>query len=70
MGEGLEITVNGETRRVAAGTTVADLVRALARGGDRVAVERNHEVVPRAEHATCVVEAGDRIEIVAFVGGG
>ena len=70
MGEGLEITVNGETRRVAPGTTVAELVRDFARGADRVAVERNHEVVPRAEHAACVVESGDRIEIVAFVGGG
>jgi sulfur carrier protein len=70
MGEDLEITVNGELRRVEAGTTVAALVASLGYGDRPVAVERNQEVVPRARHSQCVVETGDRIEIVSFVGGG
>ena len=37
---------------------------------DRVAVERNGAIVPRAEFAATVLEAGDRLEIVRFVGGG
>jgi sulfur carrier protein len=70
VGEGFEIMVNGMKRRVEAGTTVAALVDALGYGDRPVAVERNHEVVPRAQHVSCLVESGDRIEIVTFVGGG
>jgi len=70
VSETVEIMVNGAIRQVAPGTTVAALVAQLGYGDRRVAVERNLEVVPRAEHASCVVGAGDKIEIVAFVGGG
>jgi sulfur carrier protein len=35
-----------------------------------VAVERNRDLVPRAQHAACALEAGDRVEIVTLVGGG
>lgn len=66
----MEITVNGETRRVAPGTTVSDLLAQLGLGERRVAVERNRDVVPRARHAEELLAAGDRLEIVTFVGGG
>lgn len=65
-----DIIVNGDPRNVAAGTTVAGLVGDLGLGDRRVAVERNREVVPRAQHATTVLAANDRLEIVTFVGGG
>lgn len=65
-----DIIVNGEARNVAAGTTVAGLVGDLGLGDRRVAVERNREVVPRAQHATTVLAANDRLEVVTFVGGG
>jgi sulfur carrier protein len=55
---------------VAYGTTVATLIGELGLGDRRVAVERNREVVPRAEHATTTLAAGDRVEVVTFVGGG
>jgi thiamine biosynthesis protein ThiS len=35
-----------------------------------VAVERNRALVPRAQHAACVLETGDQLEIVTLVGGG
>jgi sulfur carrier protein len=66
----VEIQVNGETRAIAAGTTVAGLVDLLGLRREHVAVERNREIVPRSEHAATVLEAGDRLEIVTFVGGG
>ncbi len=66
----IQVIVNGEPREIAAGSTVADLVTALALGDRRVAVERNHEVVPRASHAHTALAAGDRLEVVTFVGGG
>ena len=46
------------------------LIELYALGGGPVAVERNGEVVPRAEHATTALAAGDAVEIVHFVGGG
>ena len=65
----MKIQLNGDTREVADATTVADLVASLGLSGP-VAVERNREVVPRAEHATTALAAGDEVEIVHFVGGG
>ncbi|MBI5516765.1 MAG: sulfur carrier protein ThiS [Deltaproteobacteria bacterium] len=65
----MEVTVNGEARRVPRGTTVRALLDALGLRG-MVAVERNRDIVPRAEHATTTLAAGDALEIVHFVGGG
>ena len=64
------LTVNGEPLDVLPGSTVADLVATLDTAGKRVAVERNGEIVPRSRHATTVLAAGDRLEIVIAVGGG
>lgn len=66
----MEITVNGDPRRVPDGLSVAELVRHLGLGDGPVAVEVNRALVPRAEHATHAVSAGDVVEIVHFVGGG
>ena len=70
MSDRIDVVINGETRMVAQGTTVASLVESLGLGDRRVAVERNREVIPRAEHASTVLAAGDRLEVVTFVGGG
>lgn len=66
----IEVWVNGEARAVPHGTTVKGLVALLALGDVRVAVERNRQVVPRADHDTAVLSDGDRLELVTFVGGG
>ncbi len=68
--ETYSIMVNGEHRRVAAGTSVAALVGELGLDPARVAVERNLEIVPRSTLAEVLVEDGDDYEIVHFVGGG
>jgi thiamine biosynthesis protein ThiS len=70
MSKDIEITVNGEKRRVASGLTVAGLLAELGFADKRVAVERNRDVVPRADHAHTVLGDGDRLEVVTFVGGG
>ncbi len=64
------VTVNGATREIPAGTTVRDLVALLGLDGGPVAVEKNMEVVPRAEHPNAVLSEGDVVEIVLFVGCG
>ena len=67
----MELLVNGDLRRLdPAPATVADLVHALALTGKRIAVERNGEIVPKSRYAETAVAPGDRLEIVAAVGGG
>ena len=66
----LRLTVNGEQRTAEPGTTVAGLLRAMGVDPARVAVERNRDVVPRATWAQAGLADGDKIEVVAFIGGG
>jgi sulfur carrier protein len=66
----MRIEVNGEAREVAPGTTVRALLSQLGVGEDPVAVERNREIVPRAQHTSTLLHDGDRLEVVHFVGGG
>lgn len=70
MSSSIDVVVNGNPRSVAVGTTVLALLGELGLGDKRVAVERNLEVVPRAQHATTLLADGDRLEVVTFVGGG
>lgn len=67
--DGIEIRFNGEIK-VVKSSTVAELLEECMLAGKKVAVERNREIVPRSEHATTAIAAGDSIEIVQFVGGG
>jgi sulfur carrier protein len=66
----MRLTINGAEKDVPDGLTVRGLVVHLGLGDGPVAVEQNREIVPRAEHPTRSVNAGDAIEIVHFVGGG
>jgi thiamine biosynthesis protein ThiS len=68
--QSLAIRVNGEERRVPAGLSIAEMLSELGLNPQRVAVERNFEVVPRSTLADVRVEDGDRYEVVHFVGGG
>ena len=66
----MRIELNGEPREVPPGTTVAALLAELELQPRYLAVERNQELVPRAQHAACTLQTGDRLEIVTLVGGG
>lgn len=66
----VSVVVNGEHRRLNAGMTIADLANELGLVPEKVAVERNLEIVPRSTLGQVTVEDGDEIEIVHFVGGG
>lgn len=66
----MSIHVNGEPRETPDGCTIAGLLELLDVRMKGVAVERNLEVIPRAEHATTVLAEGDRVEVVTLVGGG
>ena len=66
----MRVEINGEPREIEAGTTVFELLASLGLEGRPVAVERNALIVPRAEHAQTVLDEGDKLELVQFVGGG
>ncbi|MGE0786001.1 MAG: sulfur carrier protein ThiS [Sandaracinaceae bacterium] len=67
----MRIQVNGEARELMPGTTVGQLLMELGLGPPTlVAVERNRQIIPRAEHSSTAIAEGDALEIVEFVGGG
>ena len=66
----MQLTVNGEAKTFPDGLTVRGLVEALGLTDGPVAVERNREVVPRAQHVQTVLCDRDVVEIVHLVGGG
>ena len=67
----VSISLNGSTYVCrSASPRVADLIRELSLEGRRVAVEQNGLIVPKSRHGETVLKPGDRIEVVAAVGGG
>jgi thiamine biosynthesis protein ThiS len=70
MPAAITIIVNGEQRPALSGSTVTDLLSEMGLDLGRVAIERNLEILPRSAWSGARLEAGDRFEIVQFVGGG
>lgn len=67
----LGLTVNGEPRSMPPGTTVGDLLRALALDPRLIVVERNRDILRnRDAFDTVALADGDVLELVHFVGGG
>ncbi|HOC33951.1 MAG: sulfur carrier protein ThiS [Ruminococcus flavefaciens] len=63
------VKVNGEMMDMD-GKTVAELLEAMDAGSQRVAVELNMDIVPRASYGETLLKDGDSVEVVRFVGGG
>ena len=63
------VKINGEERNVA-GKTVAEYLAATNYDPKRIAVERNGDIVPKPQYDETVLEDGDCVEVVSFVGGG
>jgi sulfur carrier protein len=66
----MTIHLNGEPHEIPEDLTLAGLLEWLKLPADRVAVERNLEIVPRERWPATRMEHGDRLEVVHFVGGG
>ena len=66
----IALTINGTPRTFDRPLNCAELVGELDLAGKRIAMERNGEIVPRSQFAQCMLQDGDRLEIVAAVGGG
>ncbi|MDH5740253.1 MAG: sulfur carrier protein ThiS [Nitrospira sp.] len=70
MDSAIQIYVNGQARAWRSGTTVADLLHDLDIKAERVAVELNLEILDRATLDQRLLNDGDRLEILGFIGGG
>ncbi|MBE1158912.1 sulfur carrier protein ThiS [Dyella acidiphila] len=66
----MHITLNGHPHDCGQGSTVSQLLLAAGYAGRRVAVEVNHEIVPRSQHDGHALHEGDQVEIVHAIGGG
>lgn len=64
------IHVNGQPRDVAEGMTVAGLLQALELTARKVAVEVNLEILDKQDFDGRLLNEGDRVEIMSFIGGG
>lgn len=66
----LTLTINGEQRQFGTAMTVDDLLASIGLDNRKVAIERNLEIVPKSQYGGTVLESGDKLEIVHFIGGG
>ena len=66
----MQVYVNGDPFELEAGSSVADPVAKLTDDPRGMAIERNREIVPKSQHEITLLEEGDRLEVVQFVGGG
>jgi thiamine biosynthesis protein ThiS len=70
MANEITILVNGQSRETPDGSTVLTLLDQLGLNAGRVAIEYNLQILPKTKWEETKVAAGDRFEIVQFVGGG
>ena len=66
----MRTTINGKGRDISASLTVSQLLGTLGLDSRKIAIERNLEIVPCSAYGETVVDDGDRLEIVHFIGGG
>lgn len=66
----MRLVINGEEKQFAGISTLASLVEQLGLKADRLAIELNRDIVPRAKWNDTILKEDDRLEIVHFVGGG
>jgi len=66
----IQVSVNGDAVKLPEGASIKVLLDQLRISTPRVAVERNREIVPKAEYASTKLLSGDALEVVEFVGGG
>ncbi len=66
----VKITLNGEDRLIDRDTTVAQLIADLGLDVKKIAIEKDLEIVAPAQFSEVILDEGNRVEIVHFIGGG
>lgn len=64
------MTINGVKKEYPEGISLVEVLKQEGYENDRIAVERNEEIVPKAEYPNMLLHAADHLEVVRFVGGG
>ncbi|MBF0196300.1 MAG: sulfur carrier protein ThiS [Planctomycetes bacterium] len=66
----INLIVNGEEMEVEEKSSISQLLSKVGAVAAMIAVEKNLDIIPKSDYDSTILEEGDRIEIVAFVGGG
>jgi sulfur carrier protein len=66
----MNCTVNGEPTELQDGLSVEQLIELLGMSDAICAAEVDKKLVPKRERALCILQDGQRIEIVTLIGGG
>ena len=66
----MQIILNGQPHEIGKALSVAQLLESLGLQEGMVAVEKNLEIVPKAERAQAMLAEGDQVEVLQFMGGG
>ena len=66
----MNIVVNGEDINIADNLSIMGLIDLYELPANKVAVERNLEIVPKSAYVSTMLKENDRVEIVHFIGGG
>ena len=66
----ISVYVNGAKTDISQNTSLRALLNQLEIAGEKVAIERNLEIVPKSLYAETILTDGDRLEVVHFIGGG
>lgn len=66
----IEITINGDPHKIKQGQNLVEMLQDLNLDPTKVAIERNLEIIPKTTYQDVKLMAGDRLEIVHFIGGG
>ena len=64
------VKVNGEEQNKIAGLTISQMLEQLEYGAKRVAVEINEEIISSKAFDETIINDGDIVEVIMFVGGG
>ncbi len=66
----MQLILNGNPEEIKDGMTLGQFLTDLGLPEKGLAVERNLEIVPKSAYDSTTLEAGDRLEVIQFVGGG
>lgn len=66
----MELCLNGLSRNVEENVTLKELLEQEGYRMERIAVEKNGEIIPKSRYAEILLHSGDVIEVVSFAGGG
>ncbi len=66
----INVTINGKPHALDENISLSDLIQQLSLENNRLAIEVNENIIPRSQHSTHLLQAGDTVEIVHAIGGG